>query len=125
MFSPLVVFHLSTAIAALGLGALVLARPKGNAPHRLLGRIWVACMLLTAISSFWIGRNGQLSWIHILSAWVIISIVLAIVAIRRRDIKSHLRFMRGSYIGLVGAGLFTLLPFRLLGGLVWHAVGVI
>ena len=125
MFTPLILLHICTAIAALCIGAVVLLRPKGDAPHRLLGRIWVGCMLFTAISSFWIGQHGKLSWIHILSAWVILSMILAIRAVRRRDIKSHLKFMRGSYIGLVGAGVFTLLPFRLLGGLVWHAVGVI
>ena len=48
------IVHLFTAVPALPLGAYVLWRPKGDAPHKLMGRIWAGMMMVTAISSFWL-----------------------------------------------------------------------
>lgn len=125
MFTPLILIHLFAALAAVLIGAFVMVQTKGSARHRLLGRIWVGLILLTAISSFWLRRDGHFSWIHLLSVWTIVSIVIAVQAIRRHDVQRHLRFMRGSYVSLLVAGVFTLLPFRRLGWLLWHSVGLV
>ena len=108
--------HLAAAIVSLLVGAAVLARTKGTASHKLLGRIWVALMLAVAISSFWIqGLNrGSFSWIHLLSAWTLISLACAIYFIRSGNVRAHRGFMVGTFLGLVGAGIGALAPGRLL-----------
>jgi uncharacterized membrane protein len=108
-----IALHLSAALASLALGAVVLARRKGTPSHRRLGRLWVALMLVVALSSFWIGR----SLIHLLSAWTLVSLALAVYFIRRGNVRAHKAFMVGTFLGLAGAGLGALAPGRAL-----HAV---
>ena len=49
MMSLPVMLHLATVVPALLLGPVVLLRRKGDATHRMLGRIWAVLMLVTAI----------------------------------------------------------------------------
>jgi uncharacterized membrane protein len=105
--------HLAAALLALLIGAAMLLRTKGTASHKVLGRTWVALMLVVAISSFWIRRDG-FSWIHVLSIWTLISLAAAIWFIRRGNVRAHQGFMVGTFLGLVGAGIGTLAPGRLL-----------
>lgn len=124
-FTPVILTHLVAALAALVLGAWVLGRRKGTALHRTLGRVWVGLMLVTAISSFWIRASGSFSWIHGLSVFTLFALVGAIWFVRTGRIAQHRRTMLGIYGGgLVVAGLFTLLPQRLLGRLLWGALGL-
>lgn len=110
----IVALHLGAAIAALLLGAAVLFLQKGTALHKACGRAWAALMLGTAISSFWITRNGSFSWIHLLSVWVLVSLSLAVLFIRRGNVRAHRGFMVGTYLGLAGAGIGALAPGRTL-----------
>ena len=124
-FTPVILIHTVAALAALALGALVFMRRKGTGSHRLLGRAWVALMLTTAISSFWIQSNGQFSWIHGLSVLVIAGLGQAVTFAITGNIVRHQRIMKGLFAGgLVIAGAFTLLPHRLLGRMLWSALGV-
>jgi uncharacterized membrane protein len=112
--------HLVGALIALPLGAFVLWRPKGTATHKMLGRLWVAVMMVVAISSYWLRTlSGGFSFIHLLSVLTIVSLPLGIMQARRGNIPAHLRAMRGVYIGLVVAGLFALAPQRTLGGMLF------
>jgi len=111
--SPALLIHLATVLPALPLGAYVLLRPKGGRMHRMLGRIWAALMVITAISSFWLGTEG-ISLIHIFSVVTLVSVPLAIYRIRRGDVNGHRRAMTNVYIGLVVAGFFSFAPGRLL-----------
>ncbi|MGL4198047.1 MAG: DUF2306 domain-containing protein, partial [Allorhizobium sp.] len=52
--SPAIQFHVATAALALVLGGYLLAAAKGTSIHRLLGRIWIALIVATALSSFFI-----------------------------------------------------------------------
>ena len=110
----IVALHLAAAIAALALGIAVLALRKGTWAHKALGRAWGALMLVVAISSFWITRDGAFSWIHLLSVWVLVSLACALYFIRRGNVRAHRGFMVGVYLGLVGAGLGALAPGRTL-----------
>jgi uncharacterized membrane protein len=57
--------HLVGALIALPLGAFVLWRPKGTPAHKALGRMWVAVMMVVAISSYWLRTlSGGFSFIH-------------------------------------------------------------
>ncbi len=109
--------HLGAALLALVLGAVVLMRRKGTASHKRLGRTWVALMVLVAVSSFWILeiRNGAgFSFIHLLSAWTLLALILAVRAIRLGDVRAHKKFMIGTFLGLAGAGLGAFAPGRTL-----------
>jgi uncharacterized membrane protein len=113
----MIAVHVATALLALLVGAAMLAGPKGTASHRVLGRMWVALMLAVTLSSFWIleVRDGAgFSPIHLLSAWMLVALGLAIWNIRRGNVRAHRRFMIGCYFGLIGAGLGALAPGRTL-----------
>lgn len=118
---PLIAVHAGSAILALVLGAIVLWGPKGTARHKLLGRIWVGVMVLTAGSSAFIPSFqpviGPFGFIHLFTVWTAVTLPMAIIQVRKGDIDGHRNMMTGLYIGLWLAGLFTLLPGRTLFGL--------
>ena len=114
-----VIVHAFAATAALALGAAVLFLRKGTALHVTLGRIWAACMMLTAaISLTMTGINpGRFSAIHLLSLLTLVNIPYAIWMRRRGRIAAHAWAMASNYAGLLIAGAFTLVPGRIM-----HAV---
>ena len=119
----MVQLHAGAAITALVLGLVQFAAPKGALPHRLVGWAWVALMAAVAASSFWItgaARGHHYSWIHGLSAYVLVALPLAVLAARRGNIKRHRAAMMSLFLGaLVIAGAFTLLPGRIMGAVVF------
>jgi uncharacterized membrane protein len=90
-------------------------------PHRTLGWIWVGLMALVAGSSFWIHQIrllGPWSPIHLLSILTLLMLPLAVWKAHRHRVADHRRIMILLFSGaLVIAGLFTLLPGRIM-----HAV---
>lgn len=110
--------HAFSAIAALALGIVQLAAPKGTLPHRTLGWTWAALMLTVAVSSFWIHDMrwiGPFGPIHLLSIFVLWALPRALLRAHRHDVPLHARGMTGLfYGGLVLAGLFTLWPGRIM-----------
>lgn len=129
---PLVFFHLVAALATVVLGTVLLSRRKGNLNHRVLGWAWVALMGSTALSSLFISDNrfpnlAGFSPIHLLVLLVAWHLPRGIWQIRRGDVAAHRATMKGLFTGAcVVAGLFTLLPGRFLGQLLWkHTLGVI
>jgi uncharacterized membrane protein len=119
--APAIPVHAFAAMAAFGLGVVQLAAPKGTLPHRTIGWIWVVLMLAVAISSFWIHQirlMGPWSPIHLLSIFVLITVPLGVWRAHRHRVGDHRRIMILVFSGgLVIAGLFTLLPGRIM-----HAV---
>lgn len=113
--------HALVALLAVLLGGLQLSQAKGTTQHRLLGWIWVALMAYVAASSFLISEIklwGAFSPIHLLSAWTLISLVMATFHVRRGNIRQHKIWMMLMYVlALLVTGLFTLWPGR-----VMHAV---
>ncbi len=110
--------HAAAAILAFLVGAVVLFRRKGDRRHRLAGRIWVALMVVVSLSSFFIHTLnvwGIWSPIHLLSLATLAALVYAVAAIRRRDVATHERTMKTTYLGaLVVAGIFTFMPGRIM-----------
>lgn len=125
--SPVVQVHLAFALAALLLGPLALRARKGSALHRGLGYGWVLVMLGAAFSSLFI-RNfqhlnlGGYTLIHLLAVVTFIGVGAGLYwIIVRRQVQVHRKIMWRTYLGgCVVAGLFTLLPGRYLGDLLWH-----
>jgi uncharacterized membrane protein len=114
---PVVLLHLGAALTALGIGAVLLARIKGNAFHRVLGWTWVAAMGTVAVSSLFIRQvnHGSFSFLHLFSGWVVISLPAAVYAARRHKTRLHARAMTGMFVGgLLIAGAFNFVPGRLM-----------
>jgi uncharacterized membrane protein len=118
---PAIQLHAFTAMAAFALGAVQLSAPKGTLPHRTAGWIWVALMVIVAMSSFFI--HDLRIWdawspIHLLSVFTLAMLPLAVMHARRHRVDRHRRAMIAVFVGaLVIAGLFTLAPGRIM-----HAV---
>jgi len=110
--------HLSTVLVAVALTPVILLRRRGDARHRLLGRIWVAALIATAALSFAVRgiNHGQLSYIHLLSAFTLVQVPLLWWSARNHKVAAHRTAVRGMVTGgLLVAGFFTF-PFgRLLG----------
>jgi uncharacterized membrane protein len=119
--APAIPLHAFAAMAALVLGIVQFAAPKGTLPHRTIGWIWVVLMAAVAVSSLWIHQIrllGPWSPIHLLSIMVLVLLPMAVIAARRHNIRRHRLTMIGIFTGgLVIAGLFTFVPGRIM-----HAV---
>ena len=105
-------------MAAFALGLVQFAAPKGTLPHRTVGWIWIALMLVVAISSFWIHQIrllGPWSPIHLLSIFTLTMLPLAVWKAHSHQVGAHRRIMISLFLGaLVIAGLFTLVPGRIM-----------
>jgi uncharacterized membrane protein len=121
--TPPIPLHAVAAMTAFVLGVVQLSAPKGTLPHRTLGWIWVGLMLAVAISSFWIHRIqlwGPWSPIHLLSIFTLCTLPLGVWMAHRHRVAAHRGIMIGIFTGaLVIAGLFTLLPGRIMHGVVF------
>ena len=110
--------HIIAAFSAVIIGIIVLSMPKGTHRHKQFGRIWVVLMTIVAIGSFrlhGLNHEGSFSLIHALSAFTLLSMAYAIYSIRRQNRRVHIGAMIGSFSGLVVAGIFTLVPGRIIG----------
>jgi uncharacterized membrane protein len=103
------VVHVAAATAALILGVVVLLRRKGNAAHVLLGRAYLAAMVVVNIPVFFLyndtGRPGPF---HVLAVVSVLTTLLGWVALRgagRRRLEAHGSLMTWSWVGVATAGL--------------------
>ncbi len=110
--------HGFAAISAFGIGASQLLLPKGTPRHRVVGWTWVILMAIVAISSFWIHTIctfAGFSPIHALSIFTLICLPVAVQHARMGRIQNHKYFMLALFFfALVIAGLFTLVPGRIM-----------
>ena len=117
--------HAFAAMAAFALGLVQFAAPKGTLPHRTLGWIWVVLMLIISGSSFFLHELrvwGQWSPIHVLSIFTPLALISAVWAARHHRVSSHKFTMIGIFLGaLVIAGLFTLVPGRVMHEVIFGA----
>lgn len=121
MLTPMMTLHLATVVPAAMLGTYLIFWAKGTANHRLLGKIYMTLMLVTALASLLIPTAGEtqflghFGWIHLLSLVVLVSIPRAYYAARNHDVIKHKFEMIGLYVGgILVAGAFTLAPGRYL-----------
>jgi uncharacterized membrane protein len=115
----LIWLHLATVVVALALTPVMLLRRRGDAPHRAIGTVWVAAMLVTALLSFGIRtiHPGGFSIIHLLSLFTLVQVPVLWWSARAHRVATHRRAVRGLVTGaLLIAGAFTFPFHRLLGG---------
>jgi len=119
--SPAIQLHAFAAMTAFALGVVQLSAPKGTLPHRTVGWIWVTLMLAVSISAFFIHQIrmwGPWSPIHLLAIFTLITLPIAVWNAHRHRVPQHRNAMIAIFLGaLVVAGLFTLVPGRIM-----HAV---
>ncbi|RQP26773.1 DUF2306 domain-containing protein [Albitalea terrae] len=129
---PLIALHLGAAMLALVVGGVVMARRKGTINHKRLGWFWVALMTAVAVTSVFIRDHGMpniagYTPIHALTLFALVSLPRGIHHIRQGNVAAHRGLMKGLFIGgCIVAGLFTLVPGRILGDLLWkQALGLV
>lgn len=103
-------FHTACALVALGSGAAVLLRRKGNRAHRRIGWVYVASMLLLNGTALMIYRLfGGFGAFHAAAIASLATVLAGIVpAVRRRPARwldQHYAFMTWSYVGLWAAAV--------------------
>ena len=110
--------HIAAALAALIAGSIQLMRVKGTPSHRAIGWLWITAMTVVAVSSFWLKgfMNVFMGYgpIHLLSLWTLFCLAAAVHYARHGRIRQHKYFVVGAFLGLIGAGLGTLAPGRLI-----------
>lgn len=133
--TPMIAVHLTAALAALVVGPVALWARRGHTGriaatqrprlHRAAGYAWVTLMLLTALSALFIHDPVLPGWlgfspIHLFVPLTLGGLAQAFRQLFRGNVAGHRKTMLGLYFGAcVGAGVFTLLPQRFLGQLVW------
>jgi uncharacterized membrane protein len=125
-----VVLHILAVIPFSILGALQFSpayRRRHRAWHRAVGKVLAVCGLVAALTGLWMAHfypwpegDGEVLYLLrlVFGTAMALSIVLAVDAIRRRDLASHGAWMiRGYAIGLgAGTQVLTHLPWFLLVG---------
>ncbi len=113
--APILV-HIFGATAYLLLGALQLwpsFRRRRPGWHRWTGRVLVPAGVAGGLSGMWMAAfsdltthdNATLMWLRLLFGAVMVAgLVLGLLAIRRRDVRTHQRWMARAYAVAQGAG---------------------
>ena len=120
-YDQLTMLHLATILPAFLLGTYLMVRRKGTPNHRLLGKIYLSLMVITAVVTLFMPAQlgarlfNHFGFIHAFSLLALYSAPTALLAARRGNIKAHRASMIGLYVGgILIAGAFTLAPGRLM-----------
>jgi uncharacterized membrane protein len=127
--TPIIAIHMSAALSALVLGPIALWARLGRTlhprMHRAAGYVWISMMLTSALSAVFI-RDYALpnlagyTLIHLLIPVTLAGLGLAFWAVLKQKYIAHRKAMQTLYwMACVVPGVFTLLPSRLLGKLLW------
>ncbi len=129
MLTPIIASHMTFALSAVAIGPFALwtrlgatVRPRW---HRAFGYAWTTCMLGAAVTGLFI-RDYNLpniagfTPIHILIPVTFFSLWRAFSYLSQGKIRRHKLTMQWTYgMACVGAGVFTQLPVRYLGQMLW------
>jgi uncharacterized membrane protein len=132
--TPVIAVHMTAAVGAIVTGPVALWARKGAKQrpklHRAFGYAWVTLMVVTAISAMFIldrkmPNVAGFTPIHILVPVTLFGLFGAFYYLARGDIAKHRSIMQRLYFGAcVLAGVFTLLPQRLIGHALWSQLGL-
>ena len=133
--SPVIAVHMTAAIAATVTGPVALWARRGRTQHprlhRAFGYAWVTLMVVTAVSALFI-RDRSLpnlagyTPIHLLVPVTLAGLFFAFFMLVKGNIAGHRMVMQRLYFSAcIAAGVFTLLPQRYLGHLVWGSLGLV
>jgi uncharacterized membrane protein len=133
--TPIISVHMTASLIALVIGPIAIWARLGQTKrpwiHRAFGYGWVSMMILSAVTSAFI-RDYRLpnifgyTPIHLLIPFTAFWLVYGFRALAMKEIVKHRRAMIGLYLGAcIGAGVFTLLPSRYLGEIIWSQFGLL
>lgn len=114
---PAFQLHLAAVTLASALAVALLRGRKGDARHRLLGRIWVGAIFVAGIGSFWITNvnPGHFTFLHAGAVLIMAAAAAAVLAARRGAVRTHKRIMQGLVaVALVASAVLALFPGRIL-----------
>jgi uncharacterized membrane protein len=133
--SPVIAVHMTASLIALVIGPIAMWARLGQTKrpwfHRAMGYGWVSMMIVSSFSAifirdFWLPNIFGYTPIHLLIPVTLFWLVYSFRALAKKEIVKHRKAMIGLYFGAcIGAGAFTLLPGRYLGGIVWSYFGLI
>ncbi|PRP65941.1 DUF2306 domain-containing protein [Nonlabens agnitus] len=113
--------HLVTVVPCIFIGGYLLMAYKGTPRHKLLGKIYMSLMFITALITIFLPANvgpslwNHFGWIHLFTVLTLWTVPTAFIAVRKGRIKAHKRKMILLYVGAIMiAGGFTLVPGRYL-----------
>lgn len=124
--APFIVqIHAFGAMAAFALGLIQIIAPKGTLPHKTLGVVWIAIMIVVAASSAFIYRPApegtpyweRLSLIHLFIPVTAFGLVSGVLLLLRGGpaLKAHARPFISVFVGgLIIAGVLAFLPGRIM-----------
>jgi uncharacterized membrane protein len=127
--SPLpVLLHIPAAIVYSIVGALQFSpgfRRRNRKWHRTAGKVLMFCGLVVALTGLWMAHfypwpewDGHIVYVQrlVFGSAMLLSILIGIDAVRRRDFQSHGDWMTRAYAIGLGAGtqVFTHLPWFIL-----------
>jgi uncharacterized membrane protein len=123
--------HFAAAVAALVLGAMVLAAPKGTAFHRTIGAGYVVAMVILGVSALAIYRlTGRFQPFHALALLSLATIARGMVPVLRRRpgwLMAHYWNMAWSYVAPLAAACSEIVVRVLLRAGIfanpWHVIG--
>ncbi|PJE77905.1 hypothetical protein CI610_03164 [invertebrate metagenome] len=120
-YLEVVYIHLGAVVPAFMIGTYLLLTRKGTPKHKILGKVFMLLMLLTAISSLFLPAHvgpallNHFGFIHLLSIVTTYTVPVAYMAAKKGDIQRHKIAMISLYIGgILLAGSFAFMPGRLL-----------
>jgi uncharacterized membrane protein len=122
---PHVQSHILAALLVLLLTPVQFFGPRKGSPlHRAAGYIWLFAMLVVALTSFFIRSNlpvsvAGFSPIHLLSVLTLFSVYFAVRFARAHNISAHRKTLIYLTISFLLAGVFTLVPPRIMGRIVF------
>ena len=80
-----IILHVATVVPAIPLGCYLLLARKGGLWHKRLGKVWVALMVTTALSTLFIRFGEMLSPIHIFVPMTLMASYKLIATARRGE----------------------------------------
>lgn len=132
--TPLIAVHATAATLAIATGPVALWARKGahQRPklHRAFGYAWVTLMVVAAVSAIFIHGSGLpnlagFTPIHLLVPVTLLGLFGAFYYLAIGKVALHRWIMQRLYFGAcIVAGVFTLLPNRLIGHAVWSQLGL-
>jgi uncharacterized membrane protein len=133
--TPIIAVHATAATLAVITGPVALWARKGAQQrpklHRAFGYAWVTLMVVTAVSAIFIHEShlpniAGFTPIHLLVPVTLVGLFGAFYYLAKGNIARHRQTMQRLYFGAcVLAGVFTLVPDRLIGHALWSQLGLI
>lgn len=116
--------HIFFAVPALLVGPLALFRKRRDVVHKIAGYVWMISVLGLSITGLFIKSHvaviGHFGPIHILSVLGIWGVLEGLYHIRIGNIAKHRATLQSVWFGAMGlAGLFTLLPGRVINRMIF------